>query len=158
MSVREKADATKKTANPPADVSGDRRAVALWVRMMRLVHAHSGVLNERLRDHELSSAQFDVIAQIGSASRLTQRELADRLLVTEGNVTQLLDRLQRGGYLERHADGRCNRLVLTEKGRTIYRELVPEQNALITRQFSVLSDAEQEELSHLLRKLSHGAE
>jgi len=136
---------------------GTRRAVALWLRIVRLANTKNTLLGERLRARKLSPAQFDVIAQIGPSKRLTQRELAVRLLVTEGNVTQLLDKLEKQGLVTRNADGRCNRLALTAMGRSIYREIVPEQNRLIAEQFSPLTPGEQEELSRLLRKLRHPA-
>lgn len=112
------------------------------------------MLAQRLRSEALSPAQFDVIAQVGSAEGIMQRDLAGRLLVTAGNVTQLLDKLEKQGLVTRHADGRCNRLGLTDAGRKLYRRTVPEQNRLIAERFSVLDDTEQEELRRLLRKLS----
>lgn len=135
-----------------------RRAVALWLRIVRLANRKDSLLSERLKAHKLSPAQFDIIAQIGSAEGLMQRDLAGRLLVTEGNVTQLLDKLERVGLVTRHADGRCNRLGLTTAGRRLYRETVPEQNRLIAERFSVLDEGEQEELRRLLRKLSRSVD
>lgn len=131
-----------------------RRAVALWLRILRLANTKSTLLGERLRARNLSPAQFDVIAQVGSAEGLTQRDLAGKLVVTEGNVTQLLDKLEKQGLVTRHTDGRCNRLGLTEAGRHLYQEVVPEQNRLIAEKFSALDDVEQEQLRRLLRKLS----
>ena len=131
-----------------------RRAVAIWLRILRLANTKNSLLGERLRARTLSPAQFDVIAQVGSADGLTQRDLAGRLVVTEGNITQLLDKLQKQGLVTRHAEGRCNRLGLTPEGRRLYEEVVPEQNRLIGEKFSVLSGKEQDELRRLLRKLS----
>jgi MarR family 2-MHQ and catechol resistance regulon transcriptional repressor len=76
------------------------------------------------------------------------------LVVTEGNVTQLLDKLEKQGLVTRHADGRCNRRGLTIEGRRLYQEVRPEQNRLIAKRFAVLTPREQEELRRLLRKLS----
>lgn len=137
---------------------GTRRAVAIWIRFLRFANRKNAFLRERLRARSLSPAQFDVIAQVGSADGLTQRDLAARLVVTEGNVTQLLDKLDKQGLVTRQADGRCNRLVLTAKGRSLYQEVVPEQNSLITQIFSVLDEREQDELRRLLRKLSRSNE
>ncbi len=130
-----------------------RRAVALWLRLLRLTNAKGQELGDELRAKDLSPAQFDVIAQIGSAEGLTQRDLAQRLVVTEGNITQLLDKMQQRGLVARHPDGRCNHLGLTEAGREIYRTAVPAQERRISMMFEVLSDEEQEELLRLLRKL-----
>ncbi len=133
---------------------GTRRAVAIWLRILRLASTKGSLMGERLRARNLSPAQFDVIAQVGSADGLTQRELAGRLVVTEGNVTQLLHKLEKQGLVTRNADGRCNRLVLTAAGRRLYDEVVPEQDRLIASKFSVLEPCEQDELRRLLRKLS----
>lgn len=136
---------------------GTRRAVALWLRIMRFANRKNSLLGERLRARDLSLAQFDVVAQIGQSEGLMQRDLAGRLLVTEGNVTQLLDKLEKRGMVTRNADGRCNRIGLTAAGRRVYREIVPEQNRLIAEQFSALDKNEQEELRRLMRKLGHPA-
>lgn len=136
---------------------GTRRAVALWLRIVRFANTKNTLLGERLRARDLSLAQFDVVAQIGQSEGLMQRDLAGRLLVTEGNITQLLDKLERRGLVARNADGRCNRISLTEAGRGIYREIVPEQNRLIAEQFAALDKSEQEELRRLMRKLGHPA-
>jgi DNA-binding MarR family transcriptional regulator len=125
--------------------------------MARCVNEKSGCLSDQLRAWELSPAQFDVIAQVGASRGITQRELAGRLVVTEGNVTQLLDKLERQGLVERHAEGRCNQLKLTDAGRLLYARVVPEHEELIAQQFAVLSAAEKDELSRLLRKISRGS-
>ena len=130
-----------------------RRAVALWLRLLRLTNAKGQELGEELRARDLSPAQFDVIAQIGSSEGLTQRDLAQRLIVTEGNITQLLDKMQQRGLVARHPEGRCNHLWLTEAGREVYRTAVPAQERHISKFFEVLSDEEQGELLKLLRKL-----
>jgi DNA-binding MarR family transcriptional regulator len=109
-----------------------------------------------LRAWDLTPAQFDVLAQLQVAEGATQRELAERLVVTEGNITQLVDRMQRRGLIERHAEGRCNRLALTEAGARLAARVVPEHEAVIASLFSVLSASEQQDLRRLLRKLERG--
>ncbi len=110
-------------------------------------------MSEQLRTHGLSLAQFDVIAQVGSAEGLTQRDLAGKLVVTEGNITQLLDKMEERGLVSRDAEGRCNRLWLTKAGRRLYAEAVPTQNEHVAGLMSVLTEDEQGELSRMLRKL-----
>jgi DNA-binding MarR family transcriptional regulator len=103
----------------------------------------------------LSVAQFDVIAQIGANQGLTQQELAQALLVTKGNVCQLLDRLEQRGLIERRpaGTGRSNRLYLTKEGQRLYDVAVPAQEQMIATRFAALTDDEQQTLLHLLRKL-----
>lgn len=131
-----------------------RRAVAAWLRLARFFNSQQAVLGAGLRDNGLSLPQFDVIAQIGVCEGLTQKELADRLVVTQGNVTQLLQKLERQGLVERPPSGRCNRLRLTEAGRRIRGEVVPVHESAVAGLFSGLTDTELEMLSRLLRKIS----
>ncbi|HVP17843.1 MAG TPA: MarR family transcriptional regulator [Spirochaetia bacterium] len=132
-----------------------RRAVAAWLRLARFVNSQGHLLGALLRDHKLSEAQFDVIAQIGVSEGLTQKELADRLVVTQGNVTQLLQKLERQGLVERPPSGRCNRLRLTAAGRRIRDATVPVHERAIAGLFRGLTDSELEMLSRLLRRITH---
>jgi len=133
-----------------------RGAVATWMRLVRVFHRVQGHESAALRAYELSMAQFDVIAQVGRDEGLTQQVLADRLLVTKGNICQLLDRLVQRGLLVRQPEGRANRIVLTPAGRTVYAEVVPAQEMQLAALFSPLSIDEQAQLRALLRKLEHG--
>ncbi len=131
-----------------------RRAVAVWLRLARFVSAQHAALGAQLRAPRLSLAQFDILAQIGATEGQSQKELADRLVVTQGNVTQLLQKLEKRRLVARPPSGRCNRLQLTPAGRRLRDALVPGQERAIAQLFSALSDEELETLSRLLRKLS----
>jgi DNA-binding MarR family transcriptional regulator len=128
-------------------------ATRAWLRLLRVCHRIERTLGEDLRDHNLSLAQFDVVAHVGSAEGMTQQELAGRLLVTKGNVCQLLDRLEAARLIERRREGRSNRLYLTAGGRTLFEELLPGHEARIAEQLSSLSAVEQLQLLGLLRRL-----
>lgn len=129
--------------------------VPIWLRLARVYHKTDRLLIGQLRAHDLSLAQFDVLAQVSGAEGLTQQELADKLLVTKGNVCQLLDRMEQGGWLRRQQDGRANRVYLTEQGYRLTRDTMPEHEALLERIFSALAPEEQRQLSRLLRKVDH---
>jgi DNA-binding MarR family transcriptional regulator len=135
--------------------SGPTLAVLAWLRLARVFAKVDRVSAQHLRHWGLSVAQFDVLAQVGAAEGLSQQELAARLLVTKGNVTQLLDRMQRDGLIVRCQEGRTNCLFLTEKGRRLLDTVVPAQEALIAAQFAPLSGQEQRQLLKLLRRLDH---
>jgi DNA-binding MarR family transcriptional regulator len=148
-------------ANPRGTASAPgtypRTGIATWLRIVRFVNSENGRLAERLRAHGVSLAQFDVIAQIGSTEGLTQKDLAGRLLVTEGNVTQLLQKMEKKGLVTRRPDGQCNRLRLSAAGRRLYARTVPAQNQEIARLFAVLTRSDREMLSRLMRKVSRSA-
>lgn len=128
-------------------------SVLAWLRLARVFQKVDRSSIAHLRCHGLSLAQFDVLAHVGAAEGVTQQELADALLVTKGNVCQLLDRLERAGLIRRRPEGRTNRIFLTQAGRGIFDEAVPSQEELIARLFRPLSGEEQHQLLHLLRKL-----
>jgi DNA-binding MarR family transcriptional regulator len=129
-----------------------------WLRLARVFQKIDRLSADHLRCRGLSVAQFDLLAQLGAAEGITQQELADRLLVTKGNVCQLLDRMEQRGVLVRHQDGRANRLFLTAAGRALFDEAVPAHEATIAACFEELSRTEQMQLVRLLRRLDHTLE
>ena len=130
-----------------------RPSVLAYVRLLRVSQKVERDLESRLRLWGLNNAQFDVLAQVGAAEGLTQQELADHLLVTKGNVAQLVARLEGRGVIERRPQGRTNRLHLTEEGRRLFEKAVPEHEALVDEHLSALTQGEQKALHALLRKL-----
>jgi DNA-binding MarR family transcriptional regulator len=130
-------------------------SVLAWLRLARIFQKVNRTAATYLRSCGLSVAQFDVLAQVGVANGITQQELADALLVSKGNVCQLLDRMEQGGLIERRQEGRINHLFLTPRGRRPAAEVVPAREALIAQQFAALPLAEQTRLLALLRQLDH---
>jgi len=124
-----------------------------WMRLARVFQKIDRASEVRLRPWNLNVAQFDVLARVGAAKGITQQELADRLLVTKGNISQLLDRLERRGLLKRCQEGRTNTLSLTEEGQQLYAQVVPAQEEMVAQHFSALTSQEVNQLLHLLRKL-----
>src|SRR6202043_670486 len=131
------------------------RAASLlaWLMLVRVFQKVDRASTESLRCRQLSPAQLDVLAKVGSAEGISQQELADALLVTKGNVCQLLDKMEGSGLLERRPDGRVNRLFLTDLGRRGHDEGVPRHDALLAEKFRSLSETDQRELLRLLRQL-----
>src|ERR671926_1474454 len=117
-----------------------------WMRLARVFQKVDRAASESLRCRQLSPAQVDVLAKVGSSEGISQQELANALLVTKGNVCQLLDKMEGSGLLERRPDGRVNRLFLTEQGRRVHDEVVPRHDALLAQQFDTLTAPQQREL------------
>ena len=133
----------------------DWGAVSAWMRLARVFQKIDRRSAEAFRAGGLTTAQFDVLAQVGAREGCTQQELATLLLVTKGNVVQVLDKMKERGLIVRQPvqHGRGNQLFLTEEGKRIRANVVPAQEQRITSLFDVLSSDEQAELSRLLRKL-----
>jgi DNA-binding MarR family transcriptional regulator len=141
----------------PVAIGRDYRvSVLAW---MHLARVHSRIVREEhslLTGRGLTRAQFDALAHLAANPGLSQQELADRLLVTKGNICGLIDRLESAGLVERRADPedrRAHLLHLTGAGECAVQATAPALEATITRQMDALSDDEQNTLMSLLAKL-----
>lgn len=134
------------------------KAVLAWLRIARIYHLIEQQSAERFRRHGMSVARFDVLNHAGSAEGKTQQEIAGSLLVTKGNITQLLDAMECEGLLTRQKAGRCNRIFLSDEGRRRRAEMVDEQESALGTAFSSLTDDELSELLRILRKLNRQLE
>ena len=121
--------------------------------MWRVVQKVERAAVEHLRAHGLNYAQFDVLAHVGAAEGCKQKEVGASLLVTKGNVSHLVDHMERRGLISRRQEGRTNRLYLTEEERQLFEEVVPAHEDLVHQQMSALPEEEQEQLHELVREL-----
>ncbi len=145
------------SARRPASAQRDA-AVLAWLRLMRVYQRVNAASAGGLRSFGLSVGQFDVLAHLGSRRRTVQQDLARSLLVTKGNVSQLLERMEASGWVGRCQEGRTKFLDLTPTGMRLYRRAVAWQEALVCRAFGTLSPREQETLAAMLRRVDRGME
>jgi MarR family transcriptional regulator, organic hydroperoxide resistance regulator len=127
-----------------------------WIQMMRTSSRMERRLEQALERHGLSIAQFDILATLGFEQGITQQDLAERLLVTKGNICGMIDRMEVGGWVERRPDPedrRVNRLFLTRQGKTKLGQTLPEQDALLKQLMSALNPAEIQSLYQFLDRL-----
>ncbi|PEJ58318.1 MULTISPECIES: MarR family winged helix-turn-helix transcriptional regulator [unclassified Bacillus (in: firmicutes)] len=129
-------------------------AVLLWFRLARFYLKNVRESNTQLKKWGLTTAQFDVIVHVGRNKRLTQQELADKLVVTKGNVTHLLKKMEELQWIKREVEWKNKYLSLTDLGQKMYEEIVPTQEEFQQVQFSKLTEEEQLQLLNLLRKLN----
>jgi DNA-binding MarR family transcriptional regulator len=130
--------------------------VRTWVQLVRTYSRIERKLEQVLERHGLSIPQFDILATLGFEQGITQQELAERLLVTKGNICGMIDRMEASGWVERRpdpADRRANRLFLTRRGKTRLGETTPEEQALVKKIMGALKPAELQTLYQLLDRL-----
>lgn len=133
-----------------------RATVLAWLHLLRIQHKVNRRETAHLAEYNLTLPQFDVLAQLHREEGITQQTLADRLLVTKGNVCGLMDRMVEQGLVERRADPQDRRaymLYLTPKGKALIQQILPAQNRLIDEQMGRLSPAKQKQLLDLLGEL-----
>jgi MarR family transcriptional regulator, organic hydroperoxide resistance regulator len=131
-----------------------------WVQLVRTLDRIEQRLEQALAGHGLSIAQFDILASLGFEEGITQQELAERLLVTKGNICGMIGRMEAEGWVERKPDPddrRANRLFLTRRGKTLLAQAFPGQQALIKQIMSALAPGEIQSLYQFLDRLDEAA-
>ncbi|GAA4431602.1 MarR family transcriptional regulator [Actinokineospora soli] len=128
-------------------------------RLSRLARLVDGELGKTFAAHGLDRASFDVLATLrrsGPPYRLTPTELLRSSMVTSGAITQRLDRLEARGLVARtpsERDGRGVVVALTDAGRALLDETLPDHLATEHRLLSALSRGEQDDLAKTLKRL-----
>lgn len=128
-------------------------SILIWFKISGI---HSDNIRESgiiAREYGLTLAQSDVIAQLG-VREMTQNELAERLLVTKGGISQLLQAMECLELIERRQEWKTKYVSLTEKGREIHDRLVPELERFQGEFFERLSKNEKKMMLEMLRKIS----
>jgi DNA-binding MarR family transcriptional regulator len=121
--------------------------------MARLLQRTEKLLTARLQCDNLNAGQLDILLKARATEGLTQQELAGELCHTKANVSQLLDKMERTGFVRRVPDGRAYRVYVTDEGQELLDRVCPENERIISEQFDVLPPEEREELFRLIEKL-----
>jgi MarR family 2-MHQ and catechol resistance regulon transcriptional repressor len=108
---------------------------------------------------DLTMSQFGVLETLHHLGPLCQGALSSKLLKSTGNITLVLDNLEKRGLVRRVRELEDRRMVLislTSEGEELISRLFPAQAAAIANEMGVLTLAEQETLGKLCRKLGKG--
>lgn len=131
-------------------------AMSTWLQLVRVYEKLQHHAGSHLKGYDLTPAQYDVLAQLSGTHGMTQQALAERLMVTKGNVCGLIDRMSDRGFVERRADPedrRSNLLFVTELGKEVAERAVPAYAQFVREHLAVLDAEEQSALETLLRKV-----
>lgn len=121
---------------------------------MRFTNQSNHLSNEFLKRFNLTTAQFDVLVQIQLYEPITQSELAEKTIVTQGGMSRMVARLEKEGYITRTQDWKTKTIRLTEKAMFILEEAMPAQLAFQSSFFEdVLTKEEEKTLYKLITKV-----
>ncbi len=137
---------------------GDKTEIStrVWFRLLRLEARMQAAVGERLRQIGVSIPQCDVLTTLSEREGVSQQQLAERLYVTKGNISGLLDQLEDAGFVERRAaatDRRQYSIYLTESGRAMAEKAIAVQHKWIASTLGLLSKADLEALETRLLAL-----
>lgn len=131
---------------------------------LRLARCRNLMMKEMRRSVErwnLTLPQFDVLAELARASEqgFTFVELSRLLLVTSGNLTGIIDRLEAEGLVRREAelsDRRVTRMTLTPRGKQLTAEMLPRHAEDVAEMLSSIPREQLSQLNDLLGVLRDG--
>lgn len=111
-----------------------------------------------VKEAGITLSQFAVLETLYHKGDLSISEIIEKTLSTSGNMTVVIDNLQKSGLVFKYSsshDKRISIISITEKGRTLMDSVFPKHVDNINKAFTSLSLDEKEQLIHLLKKLSH---
>lgn len=136
--------------------ASEKATLNAFIKLMRASESLAARLNRHLAEANLTISQFGVLETLFHLGPLNQKTLGDKLLKSGGNITMVIDNLEKCGHVERHRDPDDRRSVLihlTKKGKCFIEEFFPKHLEVIKKEFSVLSRREKKDLAEICRKL-----
>jgi MarR family 2-MHQ and catechol resistance regulon transcriptional repressor len=143
----------------PTHYKGTAQEVLALNTFIKLTRATDSLLTRLSRRETfggLTPRQFGVLESLYHLGPMRQGEISAKLLKSGGNITLVVDNLEKRGLVQRERDENDRRVVvvsLTEAGQELIGRIFPNHVADIVEEMSVLSDEEQETLGRLCRKL-----
>jgi len=132
------------------------RALSAYVKLVRASESITSRIQRHVTESGLSVSQFGVLEALLHLGPLSQSEIAKKVLKSTGNITMVIDNLEKRSLVKRERqqdDRRFYSVQLTAEGKKLIGSIFPRHAALIVAEMGILSSAEQEELGHLCRKL-----
>lgn len=136
---------------------GGKPELRLWLRLLTCSTLIEGEIRARLRhSYDVTLPRFDLMAQLAKAPNgLTMSELSRRMMVSNGNVTGVTERLVAEGLVSRTpspTDRRTQYVRLTLDGRRVFREMAQRHESWVMEMFGDLDADEVADLMRLLGK------
>lgn len=131
-------------------------ALDMWVKLARAAATFDRLSARDIESYGLTGPQFAALEALGHLGAMPIGDLGKKMLVTGGNMTVVVDNLEKEGFVFRRASEKDRRSVvvdLTEKGKALFDRIFPKHATFIAQVASVLSEKEQQELARLLKKL-----
>src|SRR5258708_40210794 len=132
-------------------------ALDTLIKLSRSVNAVQGSLLPSLqRDYGITEGQLSVLEALYHLGPLSQGQLCKKVLRSGSNMTTVVDNLERDRLVKRTQNeehARCHMVSITERGRALMIQLLPEHVSRISGIMSALTKDEQRELGRLCRKL-----
>lgn len=134
----------------------DRELNALnaYIKLMRAANSITGRLTKGLENTGLTMTQFSILESLLHLGPMNQRTLGQKVLKSSGNITVVVDNLERDGLVMRNRskiDRRFITVLLTKKGRELISNVFPNYLFLIINEMETLSEDELKTMQKLCK-------
>lgn len=137
----------------------EKEALKLITKLLRAANTASASVTTMLPRVKLTVSQFGVLEALYHLGPKCQRDLAEKTLKSTGNITTVIDNLEKRGLVQRIRSAEDRRYItvhITDEGRGVIEEVFPEHNEKVVKFFSVLNADEKAELGRLCKKIGLG--
>ena len=134
----------------------ERLALSTYTKLTRASERLWNRLAPGLQREALTPSQFGVLEALYHLGPMHQRDLGERILKSSGNMTLVIDNLEKRGLVRRRRSTEDRRFIqvhLTPDGERLIRRVFPGHADAIARELAVLTQEEQRTLGNLCRKL-----
>ena len=142
-----------------AGFQGSKEQVLALNTFIKLVRCNNTV-SAGVHDHllgKLTVSQFGILEALYHLGPMVQKELAEKILKSAGNITTIINNLEKNGLVFRGVnenDKRYCTVQLTRKGENLIKRIFPIHADIIVKRMAILSEDEQQTLGRLLKKLA----
>ena len=133
-------------------------SLRLWLRLLSCTNRVEDKIRQNLRESfDITLPRFDLMAQLERhPNGLTMGELSRRMMVTGGNITTIVDQLEKEKLVARAVglhDRRSYTVNLTKAGRDAFAHMAVAHEAWVADLFEGMSKNQQSQLHTLLGSL-----
>lgn len=138
-----------------------KESLKLWIELLRYSNKLEQIIDDQLRqNYGQNISRFDVLSQLvrENGEGLTVGELASRLIASKGNITGLIDRMQKDGLILKTAkkeDRRSYIITITEQGKQLFTEMANNNALWVENALSSLDMEHMKEFTQFLHDSRH---
>ncbi|MFB6346604.1 MAG: MarR family winged helix-turn-helix transcriptional regulator [bacterium] len=130
----------------------EQRALNLQIKLFRATNSLRNELSQFWDDHDLTESQFATLEALHHLGSLNHKQIADKMLTREANITHVVDNLERDNLVSRKRSEEDRRVVevhLTQKGQNVIEEVFPKFVDHLTETVKEFDDDKQQRLADL---------
>ena len=139
-----------------AVTKNQRIVLNTYTKMMRATNSVTMGMHKHLADHRLTVSQFGVLEALYHLGPLCQRDIGNKILKTSGNITLVIDNLEKRNLVNREKDKNDRRYMtvnLTKKGKKLISKIFPLHARIAEQVFSSITTEEMDMLGKIMKVL-----